>query len=485
MGSPSVAPREWAVVVVGGLTLAFTAWGLGGMWLWPLHILLAGGLLTWLLSIVPMSQRWNGTDGEHGNAQNLLRLLKFPVFWLSVAFLAYITIQGMNPAWEQLRDERGWWVEEVEPVSWLPAGVDTSYVPMNAFRVLSSFAAAFTLVWGLWVGVRRRSSAVLLLWSLVISGVVMAIVAMLQKFSGADAVLWTVKSPNPNFWGTFFYRNMGVAYLNLIICGCGMLYFYHFNQAERRGQSGGPHLLLFVFVAALYTSIGLALSRGGILFGGVMTACFFIMAVGRGLFASSLRNSILLSLLIGSLLGGGGYMIFQLIDIQKIEQRFGDIEETIQTASQDSRAITTKVTWQMAQEKLWLGWGAGSWRYIFPMYQKSHPEIFYQGYRARGGWWGRKIYHYAHNDIVQFLCEYGIVGCGILLMIFGYWVWNLLFRAAGNTLSALMLMVGLSTAFGHALVDFILQSPAYWLALNGLLCVSVKLLSLHRERVYR
>ncbi|HAQ58643.1 MAG TPA: hypothetical protein DCR32_06465, partial [Opitutae bacterium] len=200
MGSPSVAPREWAVVVVGGLTLAFTAWGLGGMRLWSLHILLAGGLLTWLLSIVPMSQRWNGTDGEHGNAQNLLRLLKFPVFWLSVAFLVYITIQGMNPAWEQLRDERGWWVEEVEPVSWLPSGVDTSYVPMNAFRVLSSFAAAFTLIWGLWVGVRRRSSAVLLLWSLVISGVGMAIVAMLQKSSGADAVLWAVKSPNPHFW---------------------------------------------------------------------------------------------------------------------------------------------------------------------------------------------------------------------------------------------------------------------------------------------
>jgi putative Ca2+/H+ antiporter (TMEM165/GDT1 family) len=86
---------------------------------------------------------------------------------------------------------------------------------------------------------------------------------------------------------------------------------------------------------------------------------------------------------------------------------------------------------------------------------------------------------------VQFLCEYGIVGCGILLMIFGYWVWHLLFRASGNALCALMLMVGLSTAFGHAFVDFIFQSPVYWLALNGLLCVSVKLLSLHGERVYR
>ena len=485
MASPSVAPREWAVVFFGGLTLAFTAWGLAGVQLWSLHTLLAGGLLTLLLAIVPLPQSWNGADGEHGNRQNIKRLLRFPVFWFGAAFLVYISIQGWNPAWEQVRDERGWWVEEVEAISWLPTSVDASYKPMDAFRMLSSFGATFTLVWGLWVGVRRRSSAVLLLWTLVISGVGMAIVAMLQKFTGADAVLWTVKSSNENFWGTFFYRNEGVAYLNLIIFACGVLYFYHFNRVERRGLSGGAHLLLFVFVAVLYTSIGLALSRGGILFGGVMTACFFIAAAGRWLFSTSVRNSILLTLLIGSLLGGGGYMMFQYVDIQDIEARFGDIEETIATADQDSRAITTKITWKMAQEELWLGWGAGSWRYIFPMYQKSYPEIYYERYHPRKGWIGRRVYHYAHNDIVQFLFEYGIVGCSFLLLTFGYWVWCLLFRASGNALSAVMLLIGLSMAFGHAFVDFIFQSPVYWLAFNGLLCVSVKLLSLHSERVYR
>ncbi len=485
MASPSVAPREWAVVVLGGLTLAFTAWGLAGVQLWSLHTLLAGGLLTLLLAIVPMPQSWNGSDGEHGNRQNIQRLLRFPVFWLGVAFMLYISIQGWNPAWEQLRDERGWWIEAVEPISWLPTSVDASYKPMNAFRMLSSFAATFTLVWGLWVGVRRRSSAVLLLWTLVISGVGMAIVAMLQKFSGADAVLWTVKSSNPNFWGTFFYRNEGVAYLNLIIFACGVLYFYHFNRVERRGLSGGPHLLLFVFVAVLYTSIGLALSRGGILFGGVMTACFFIAAAGRWLFSTSVRNSILLTLLIGLLMGAGGYSMFQYVDIDDIEARFGDIEQTIATADADARAMSTKATWEMAQEELWLGCGAGSWRYIFPKYQKHYPKIYYKRYHPKKGWIGRQVYHYAHNDIVQFLCEYGIVGCSFLLLIFGYWVWCLLFRASGNTLSAVMLLIGMSMAFGHAFVDFIFQSPVYWLAFNGLLCVSVKLLSLHSERVYR
>jgi O-antigen ligase len=119
------------------------------------------------------------------------------------------------------------------------------------------------------------------------------------------------------------------------------------------------------------------------------------------------------------------------------------------------------------------------------MYQKSYPEIYYVRYHPRKGWLGRKVYHYAHNDIVQFLCEYGIVGCGFLLLTFGYWVWCLLFRASGNAMSALMLLIGMAVAFGHAFVDFIFQSPVYWLALNGLLCVSVKLLSLHSQRLYR
>ena len=485
MGAPSVARREWAVVLVGGLTLAFTAWGLAGARLWSLHTLLAGGLLTLLFSFVPLPQSWNGSDGEHGNSKNVKRLLRFPVFWLSVAFLSYICIQGLNPAWVQIFGENGWHVEEVEAVSWLPTSVDARYDPMNAFRVLSCFAAAFSLVCGLWVGVRRRSSAVLLLWTLVLSGVCMAIVAMLQKFTGTDLVLWTVKSPNAQFWGTFFYRNHGGAYLILMIIACSALYFYHFNRAERRGQSGGPHLLLFVFVAVLMTSLGLALSRGGILFGGLMTGCFFIAAAGRWLFSTSIRNSILLTLVVGSLLGAGGYMAFQYVDVQDIERRFGDIEKTIETADQDSRMICTKVTWKMAQEELWFGWGAGSWRYIFPMYQKSYPKIFYIRYHPSRGWMGRKIYHYAHNDVVQFLCEYGIVGCSFLLLIFGYWVWCLLFRAAGNTMSAVMLLIGLVMVFGHAFADFILQSPVYWVALNGLFCVSVKLLSLHSERVYR
>lgn len=482
MWAPFVAVREWLVVCAGGFTLVFTAWGLAGVDLWSLHTLLAGGVLTFFLAVAPLPESWNGKDGQHGNAKNVRRLLTFPVFWLSMAFLIYILIQGLNPAWIEVKSEEGWWLEEVQPISWLPSGVRSSYANMNAFRVLASFTATFSLVCGLWVGIRRRNSAVVLLWLLVLSGVAMSIVAIVQKFTEAEAVLWTVPSVNPNFWGTFFYRNEAVAYLTWIISICGVLYFYHFNHAEARGQSSGPHLLLFVFVAILYTSIGLALSRGGILFGGIATGSFFLVATVRWFASSQAYKSIFIMATTTVLLIFGGYTIFRHVDIPAIEARFGDVEKTIQTADNDSRYIVTKITWKMAQERLWLGWGAGSWRYCFPMYQKSYPEVYYGYYHHKRGWVGRKIYHYAHNDIVQFLCEYGIVGCSLLLLIFFYWVGCLWFRLSDSALSALMLQIGMLMGFVHAFVDFILQSPVHWLAFNGALCLSVKLLLLNSQR---
>ena len=37
---------------------------------------------------------------------------------------------------------------------------------MNAWRVLASFVAAFTLIWGLWAGLTRRKPVLLVLWCL-------------------------------------------------------------------------------------------------------------------------------------------------------------------------------------------------------------------------------------------------------------------------------------------------------------------------------
>ena len=59
-----ITPREWLVAASGGLTLAYTAWGLGGIPAWSLHMLLAGGLTTLTLALCPLLRREQGAGSR-------------------------------------------------------------------------------------------------------------------------------------------------------------------------------------------------------------------------------------------------------------------------------------------------------------------------------------------------------------------------------------------------------------------------------------
>ena len=474
-----IRAREWLVAISAGATLAFTAWGLGGVQMWTLHVLLVGGLFT--LSSAVINVRFSKFPYFSLSNQTLRRLISWPPFWFSLLFLLYLLIGALNPAAEVVRDERGWWVEAVQAplANWLPTSVRSDYQPMNAWRVLASLTAAFTLIWGLWAGLTRRKPVLLVLWCLLLGGVGMGLVAILQHLTEAKAVLWTFPSSNKNFWGSFFYRNQAAAYLNLILIASGVLFFYHARRTREFSRSGGPHFLCFVFFALTAASIGLALSRGGILFGGILTCAFLTLLMLFGLQSISHLGSLWLTLIPIVILALGAYLAVSYVDFDAIEERFGDIGETIETADQDTRAISTKATWEMARERLALGWGAGSFRYIFPMYQRNYPELYHTGYHKKKGWVGRKMFHYAHNDIVQFLAEYGAIGSSLLLLAL---LWILFFAFRIFSFSAFFLLIGFATSMSHAFFDFIFNSPAYWMAFLGLLTASSKLLQMEAAR---
>ena len=52
-----VPTRDYLVAASAGLTLAYAAWGLGGIPTWSLHILLAGGVATLALALCPLPRR--------------------------------------------------------------------------------------------------------------------------------------------------------------------------------------------------------------------------------------------------------------------------------------------------------------------------------------------------------------------------------------------------------------------------------------------
>ena len=181
-----------------------------------------------------------------------------------------------------------------------------------------------------------------------------------------------------------------------------------------------------------------------------------------------------------AILGLGAVMAVSYIDLDAIEERFGDIGATIETVDQNARTISTQATWEMAQDRISLGWGAGSFRYIFPMYQRNYPKIYHYYYHQKKGWIGRQIHHYAHNDIVQFVAEYGAIGSGLVLLTL---LWILFSALRIFNFSACFLVVGFASSMSHAFLDFIFNSPSYWMAFLALLTASSKLLQ--REVVRR
>jgi O-antigen ligase len=242
-------------------------------------------------------------------------------------------------------------------------------------------------------------------------------------------------------------------------------------------------------IGLIAASVGLALSRGGILFAAILIALFLIFVLADYVYhtiAQLSRHTLLitsaLTLTLTLLLSAGLFQANRAIDWQAIERRFGDIEATIDNAEGDARVMSSKLTWRMAQDQLWTGWGAGSFRYAFPMYQQEIDELFYARHHRKKGWMGRKFYRYAHNDILQFLAEYGIVGSSLLLLAIASFVLQALPSIRYLPFAMLYLVAGIACAMGHAFLDFIYHSPAYWIAFIIGIALTSQLLRLEAKR---
>ena len=480
----SVSTREWLVCIFATFTLAFTAWSFGGYGNWALHLLFLGGLGTFLVSVLPMPSSWNGFDQKHGNIKNCKRLLTQPFFWASSCFLGYILIQYFNPSIVQVFGEKSWWVERMTPPlgANIPSSVKADYNTMNALRTFVIQASAISLACGILVGIQRRKTVLIILWSFVLSGVTMSFVAILQKLSRTDKILWTVDVLNPSPWGTFAYRNQAAAFLIFVLLIAGLLYFYYDKKATRRLNQSGPHFLLYFFILLLCSSLWLALSRGGIILGFALGICFFLLAFIVHLRSHRNGRSWTISAIFLSIAIVASILFFKLSDTKEIRERITHSVETISNITSYDRVLSTKATWEMAGDRLTYGWGAGSFRYVFPIYQKKYNVLWYYYYREDKGWIGRKIYDYAHNDWVQFLADYGIVGCLFLLVMFGTLLSSSLNAFYYRISAGLISLFGLLLIAIHNFVDYIFSCPAYWIAFWGGLFIIYKLFDLELKQ---
>ena len=470
--SDGLTPREKWITSVATFQVFFLAWSLGSVQLWAQWANLGIASVAFLGLLIPDAKAIRG-DGLRGIGV----LLRSPVFWFGALFASYVGIQCGNYSWQyeslveepeivemdlgdgseksvetalkkvrNLPKEKAWHILPVDNTKYpnLPTSVEAPFDKMNAARVLLMFEPVWLWACILTIGLHKRRGLRRILWAAALGGASMALLGMVQRLTGAKGILWGIESSNPAFFGTFIYPNHGAAFLYLTLGVAIGLAMYHQQRAEQEFLRSGPHYLLAFLSALLLLGLVFSQSRAGIVLGcGVALVGGCIIAIrmlGKG---QDMRQGIVLGIMAVLGLGFAGYSAMNFADIGSLLMDY----ERLQGAGSPDLSLRLKLqeaTWEGFLKNKWFGTGAGSFQYRFPFLQQFYPELGI----------GIRFFVHAHNDYLQVLMEYGIIGTLALGGFFGSLLWGAVRSIRQRPAMMVCMLAGIGGFCLHAWWDF-------------------------------
>jgi O-antigen ligase len=327
----------------------------------------------------------------------------------------------------------------------------------STFQYLA-LGIAYCLLYLLTVGLvttRRRLS--LLLCVLIVSGAFQAFFGTIMTLSGVEWLLFGPKEYHLNHaTGTFVNRNHLAGYLELTLaCGIGLLLALRETGEFRwrglleavMGPKGRLRLVLIMMVVAMVMSH----SRMG------NTAFFAALLIVGGVFVlidkrDRKRNGLILA----SLILIDIFVISQFFGLDTLKRRIAETRlhdvvvngEIVERANELRDDVFAQAL-VLAEERFLTGQGAGSFEAVFPRYSGDIPLH----------------YDHAHNDLLQFWIEYGLIGT-LPLVLFVLLSLRYAIAAMVQRDSLYRSGVGFGAAMGilalmiHSFTDFNLQIPA-------------------------
>lgn len=457
------SPREFLILTLIAANLVFLSWSFGAYPDWALWTSFTLSTFTFVLLL--------------SSFDTFKALLKFPLFWLALAFLAYIFLQASNPAWEIVKDAKGWWLEIIDHNPELPTSVKSPFNEINPFRVLIVMSTAFMMLCGIWLAIKRRKSAIFLLWVFAINGFLYALVATIQKLIGTKKILGLVVKEGDVFFGSFPYRNHGAAYAYIVLSVLMGLCLYYFIKSCKNQRRSGPHILLAMMSIFVATAILLSFSRGAILITSLITICFLGALTKALLKVYSLKTTLLILFSLLVMTGLAAKFVFEDKDYSVLQKRLNETSEGIFSGiSNKRRLLLLEATTEMFLDSPIYGHGAGSFRYYFPTYRVHYPLLDREQFGVQA--------HYlnAHTDPLQFLAEYGIAGCSILLTIFIYFIIAAIYYKKGISSLVFILYIACLSLLLHSSFDFIFQSPSILITAAALFALALKISQINCSR---
>lgn len=309
------------------------------------------------------------------------------------------------------------------------------------------------------------------------AAVLHAALASVYKLWGKSLITRYFIFGPPSGLGSFVNENHFAGYLELhLAVGAGLLIMglkFHSQDAQgwRRLLRDWVALLLDnktqVRLAMVLLVIALVLtgSRMGnvaffvalLLTGGL---AYFIMAYRPPALRPLIISLVVIDLLVvGSWFGADQIAARLSVTRLELSASANVTESTVRAAGVEQKSVEldaerpglVRVSWSLYQQAPWFGHGAGSFRSVFPS--------------ARTTDLSHKFYDHAHNDFVQLLVEYGLVG-GMIAALIVLMCLRAAYRALRSRSDKTALGCAFCAIFGitslliHGVADFNFQIPA-------------------------
>ena len=256
-------------------------------------------------------------------------------------------------------------------------------------------------------------------------GFLLAILALVQFYSSPDMLYWFRPTPGAQAFGPFVDKNHYAALMELILPGALLL-------AMRRDQK---QLLHFVLCGLILASAVVGASRAGaaVIALEVLTVTGVTLTTGRR-FRENAKELVKVLALVALAVG-----LTLIAGMQPLLDRFRDLDKDV------NRVKVAVATWEIAQTRLWTGYGLGTFQLVFPSFAP-----FDDGHR----------WNHAHNDTLQFGMELGLTGLLCQAAMIG-----LLLGRKHRREVWLVSVLPLVGIWAHSWVEFPLQIPGLMLAI--------------------
>ena len=476
---PALHPAEKRLVAVLSVHLCFLPWALGTMHPWAQWVSLGLAVTGFWIALTPRQHGseagWSAVPFRTAMAP---RLWRFPIFWIGLALLAYIAVQGLNPWFRYMRNDERWWLVRLPDIAWLPTSVAAPFDNSNAWRQLVIYGSAWLVVCSTWVGLTRRRSGRTLLVVLATNAVALGILLIYQRATGEGRLPWPLiprMSVHPPI-ASFVYHNHAGAYFGLMVFAAIALATWGYDHGARTLKKSTPTaalilLTLFLVGAVLFTlSRGASLALGGMLV--VFTGWFLVRQRLRPVQGGTdFRVTLTLAVIFAVFALYVGYSV----DFSSVYNRFASMMANKANDESVSSRIQAHTAARLMLENHWVrGVGAGGFRHLFIIYVRIFPEIYQDG---------NLFWEHAHCDWLEIPIELGAVGVAIILAGVGCVVGALVRRWRQWHSAMIPLLFGCVATLLHAFIDFPFQCPAILVTWCLLLTIACRMIGWSDERM--